>query len=226
MKINMVLDTDSNLVEIKYSENNRNKIKTITSEDLIETIKVTNCKERNFIPVIGQLYTENNGISLIQTIQISQNAYIYVLKQEKKKYPFSVYSQFYGFCGMPQTIFAIEIINNSFSNMYVTVCTDKLIKSNSKLYKYPFTNVYANGRVCTGANSIKGKFIDGESTFKIIDYFYSMPNTLENYSTANNSKHLELSQLATYLKDKEFEDSLLVSNKSCSSYSEWINSII
>ena len=165
------------------------------------------------------------GVELVQSKQFSKNSTIYILHAEKHQEPLQIYSRFYGEVGYPNLLFAVKVINNTVTSLCVVATKDTCIKENTKLYRYPYTNVSGQcGNVCLGGNKFE-KGIDGDKLFKIPFDFFSMPNTLHSYSTNNNTKQYEFEEMIINLQYKEFNDDLLVESRDVQTYKEWFNKL-
>lgn len=224
MKINIELDCESNTAIIKKYVNGKKYYKEVSTNDLIESIINTTTKQQKFKSIIGPLFYEDTLNRLIQTIQIDKNSYIYIINRKKSKNLLSIYTTNFGFCGTPNMIFAIKVVNNVFSSMYVTVTKTDIINEDTELYFYPFSNVNNYSyNVCTGSNRFETRIENAKDAFKYIEYFFAMPNTIESFRSTCNKKALEFRDLAKFLKDKDFPDELLV--ESGKKYSDFLNQI-
>lgn len=228
--IKIELLEDSNSVCILEDSNGRKINKFISIDDFISSIisSTKRDKKENFNPIIGELYREKFNTRLIQSIQLNKNKFAYILFRPRALAPFSIYTRDFGEVGMPSLLFAVIVVNNKFSKLYLTVTDeDNIVTEGSRLFKYPFSNVFQNtGSVCTGSNIIKTDLSIKDNLFNIPDMFFSMPNTAEAFSPNNNALKLTFQELGKKLQGKQFANELLVDNTLVPTYKDWINLLL
>lgn len=230
--IEFKIDMDSNTSFIVEDKHGFKADIPVSTEDLISSIvsstKNKRGKKNAFKPISSPLAISKDGMQLVQTIQDGKNSFLYIIKRSARPAAIQIFNRFYDNVGVPNLLFAIRVINNHFSQLYVVATCSELIEENMRICKYPFSNVlHNNGSVCLGSNSLSDMtFTNLNNLFNVINYFFSMPNNMDGYSCANNSEGYEFEQLVKFLQNKEFENSLLVSNQSLTTYKDWINSII
>lgn len=220
---------NSNSVNLITEENGRKKERLISVEDFIESLKASTKRKKTdeFKPVISPLLRRVNDITLIQTKQVGKNSYFYILHSERKQATFPIFNRFYGNVGIPNLLFGVQVVNNRVSRLYIVATKDKDITLDSKLYLYPFSNVgTGSGSVCLGGNNINNFDVtERDNLFKVVDMFFSMPNNTHMYSNDKNTMRYEYEEMLQALDNKLFDDSLLVENKGCSTYREWIEKL-
>lgn len=215
----------SNLVVVIQEENGRKKEKMISMDSFISSIISANSMGK-FETITSPLFKEVKGIRLIQSKQYSKNSTVYILHRQMIQAPVQIFSRFYGDVGFPSLLFAINVVNDRVSKLYVVAVKDKVITEDTLIYKYPYTNVSTNkGNVCLGDNNFDKGILDGDKLFNIPNEFFSMPNTLHSYSPQNNKKCYEFEEMVISLKNKEFDNDLLVENKGLETYRQWFSSL-
>lgn len=215
----------SNLVSIINEENGRKKEKIISIDDFISSIISANSLG-SFDPVLSPLYKEINGVKLIQHKQNAKNSSIYILHRKKFQAPVQIYSRFHGDVGFPGLLFAIYVVNNRLSKLKVVAVKDEIITEDTKIYRYPYTNVSGeDGLVCLGSNNFEKGILEEDKIFNVPNQFFSMPNTLHSYSPHNNAKGYEFEEMVISLKNREFDDNLLVENSRLKNYQLWIDNL-
>lgn len=230
MIIDIKLDTTSNTALVTKNVSGVKKEFTVATSDLIDSFRLSksNADDKKFKPIIGLIQQKKNGYELIQTIQIAKQGFIYIFKVDKKRVPFYIYDKCYGVCGMPSLLVAVKVVNKKFNGMYVQAIKENtIIENSSPLYIYPFSNTSCNtGSVCFGLNSFEQKLNSIEDIVRLIDYFYEIPNTSEMFRVLNNKPKLQFRELASTLKDEDFNDDFLVENSSVSNYEMWLSQIL
>lgn len=99
----------------------------------------------------------------------------------------------FGFKYMPQ--------EGKVASCSVCVVKDERLKPDSPLYHYPFSNVAANGRICTGNNALP-VYRNPARLHTLAGYILRMPNNNDYYSTNNNRLHAEFRDLLEQMKNK------------------------
>lgn len=147
MKIEICED-GTNLVNIFSEDDGIKKEKIITLEDFIESLM--SAKNKNvFKPIESPIYKEEYGSKLIQCKTIGKNSSIYILLKEKARMPFQLFKRVYDNVGYPNMLFAIKVVNDKVSSLCLVCTKTTQMTNDTKLYKYPFTNVSGNeGNVC------------------------------------------------------------------------------
>ena len=103
---------------------------------------------------------------------------------------------------LPQLVFRFSLFRGCrVKKVGVGVVEEGRVTPESKMYRYPFSNVRGY-EMCTGSNALPGyESLHGIST---LPYFIlSMPNNDDYYSAGNNQQKLEFRDLLEELKDKE-----------------------
>ncbi|EQF26844.1 prokaryotic E2 D family protein [Clostridioides difficile CD160] len=215
---------NSNTVNLIENNNGRKRVKTLLVSDFISSIlSSSELKNLSDIPFFSPIYQEKDNMKLIQTIQLNKTTKIYIILREELSAPMSFGKDFYSDIGMPNLLFAIKIVNNIFSKLYVSVSKTKNINENTQLFIYPFSNVYNNGNVCLGSNQINLDFNKIENIFLVPNIFFSMANTIDYFSVENNTQNLDYLELLEYLNHKQFDSNLLIKNYT---YNEWTKKLI
>ena len=215
----------TNTVSIQLEKSGRKTEKVISMDDFIESVMASRNKS-DFVAIESPLFKEVNGIKLIQSKQIGKNSFIYIIQKTRSIMPMVIYSRMYPDCGMPNLLYGIKIVNNKLSQMFLVTVKDDVITEESKIFKYPFTNVSGDtGRVCLGGNSFEVGILEGDSIYNVPLQFFSMPNTMDSFSVMNNTKGFEFEEMVKELSGKEFDDNLLVENEKITTYKEWFKAI-
>lgn len=105
--------------------------------------------------------------------------------------------------GYPRLLFKF-IVSKDKVSLYVRAVKTSVIRDNTELYYYPYTNTYANGKVCLGDYHYPPiKELRHLETYP--DVFYELENLPHLYHY-----HISLGEMIELNKDREFDDSLLV----------------
>ncbi|HEK4907937.1 TPA: hypothetical protein SOL44_003023 [Clostridioides difficile] len=217
---------DSNVIHCIENLDGRKKSYDINVSDFMSSLTSaykTKQKKQIFKPIYNPIYKEHDNIKFIHSIQTNKNTYVYVFLRKKSPSPMSFGKDYYSDVGMPNLLFAIKVVNNIFSRLFIVASDTEHIKENTQLFFYPFTNTPGpETSACIGSNNINLNLNNFDNLFLIPNIFFSMPNTIDYFSIERNTKHLEFLALLEYLNHKTFDDNLLVE---CCIYDEWIKSI-
>ena len=222
-----------NKITIEIGENKLGKIKIKTDqgietkyvaiEDIVDmfmganTLEPSTEKKEDFIesPILPQF----QDIFTVQYLE-SENSQVYVLKKESTQMDLTYYGDKYTNVGIPTLLFKIIVSNNSIRQIQIVAIKDKIIREDTELFRYPFSNVFSNTNVCLGANNIASLDITDTGTIqRIPNLVLILDNNDDSYYAANNSG-LPLREVFSKLTNKEFDNNML--NPLNKTYKQWI----
>lgn len=220
----------SKLVSIINEVDGSKVEKLVSMSDFISSIIASNEINEidNVKTVVSHFYGSYKNMKLLQTISYSEKDIVYILHWKKAKAPMITEINnlvCHGEIGFPSLLFAIRVVNDRVFSMRLCATKDEEINPKTQIYKYPFTNVssHAWGEVCLGGNDFTNYVINYNTIFDIPNMFFSMPNTTHGFNTVYNSKGYCLEELIIKLKDRDFDENLLVPRNKI--YAEWIEKI-
>ena len=196
---------------VKVLDGGRKKEKLIRIEDFVSSITAS-LSGQSLGQEVSPIFREIRGVRLIQSKKYSNNSTVYVLFQERHNTPIQFFNRFYDNVGVPNLLYAVHVVNNKLSKLYVVATKD--------------TDIGNNGIVCLGRNTFEEGIEDNNlrKLFNVPYQFMSMPNNLDHYRATNNSKCLECEELIKSLVDKDFDDELLIENN-ITQYSQWFEQL-
>lgn len=112
-----------------------------------------------------------------------------------------IYSEGHFWIPFPGCLFSINVYHGNLKEISLYSYTDTEITYSTKLYRYPFGNVSADGRVCMG--NIYLKDLSFNSADKVVDAFFSGKTNNDYYGDQNIKPKYSLSQLIHKLEKKE-----------------------
>ena len=190
--LNLYIDRDWNIV-IDVRAGNRIKHKVITPKtfcDLVaKNIKVKSVTS-GILPDGCIAFSEKDGYRFV-ALELGQDRID--LTYEK-----TTYENF----PVPRLIYGFYVdVNGKITGVYVAVADKGRLRDDTKLYKYPFSNV-SEFRMCTGSNvlpTIKQlRQISG-----IPNYLFSMPDNNDHYKPDNSKLGMEYRNFLEFMSDKE-----------------------
>lgn len=213
---------EHNIKTNRYIEYSRLIELLIAAQKEVEKDSSTNYELSDILP----------GDNIISTIQVKNlpgiNSKWYILLREKTYHDMELRlrGKVYNFknVGLPRILFAIKVCNNKCVNFKIFCVKEKdaFITNETKLYKYPFSNVFHDGSVCLGNNSISSFQLKSINNIILIpEMFLSMPNSDHAYS---NKK--PYNEFLEELQDKKFDDNLLECYSPNRNYIGFINNLM
>lgn len=104
---------------------------------------------------------------------------------------------------IPRMVFWIRVLDNGkIAECAIGVVADEKPTPESEMFRYPFSNVFPDGMVCTGNNVLpKCRKLSALASFP--RYMLGLPDNDDMFSSENNLLHLGHLELMEHLKDKE-----------------------
>ncbi|KQN96841.1 hypothetical protein [Paenibacillus sp. Leaf72] len=142
-----------------------------------------------------------------------QKYHIVVCEIPKKHRDIYYYNTPFETVGHPRMIFAYKVseVGKIISMYCFALKGEERIKSDTKLWKYPYANVYeGTGLICMGSNVLPT--VNGLSQcLSMHNLFFGSPSSNCFYTSRNLSKITDLRELYKSMKGKEFPDEWLIS---------------
>lgn len=119
---------------------------------------------------------------------------------------------------IPRLVFCFKYLRNEakVADSYLCVVKDERLTPDTPLFRYPFSNVYRDWRICTGNNALP-VYKDPARLHTLAAYLLRMPNNNDMFSPDNNRLHAEYRDLLEQMKGKEpslyYTDVLIESGK-------------
>lgn len=208
--------TSNNSVTVETEDSNGMKgLKTVDFDELIEVlISAKNASDKKEVIRFTSEVLPHNELTGVRTVKVRQSEIgetVVVLHVKPHRARINYYDDIYENVGIPALLVAITHMNKQVRKVNILCVKDDNITDDTKLYKYPFSNVSgANGKVCFGGNTLLdipfNELIDLHS---VPFMFLSMPNNNDQYSGANASG-LEYRPLLELLNGEDFDNNFLV----------------
>ena len=123
---------------------------------------------------------------------------------------------------LPKLVFGFKIGGSGkIRRVYLGVAESGILRENSKMFVYPFSNVNNNFSLCTGDNelpAIKSPY----SLSNMPDYILSLPDNDDYFNIRNNRLQLNHRELMEHLADKSpeyyYSDILIPSGKTLADF--------
>lgn len=104
---------------------------------------------------------------------------------------------------IPRMVFGIRLLTTGrVAGCSIGVVADETPTPKTAMYRYPFSNVYNNGNVCTG-NNVLPRYKNQTTLANFPSYLLGIPDNDDYFDRENNKKGLGRAELMELLKDKE-----------------------
>jgi hypothetical protein len=114
------------------------------------------------------------------------------------------YKTVYEHFPLPAMAFSFALTSSgSTHSRRLTVIADEMPSPKTKTYKYPFSNVFGDGRICTGAANSMPVYKEARTLGTLPYHILRLPNNDDEYSRNNNKQKLLYRDLLEHLKDKD-----------------------
>lgn len=159
-----------------------------------------------------KLVEKNVEITTVNTGILPDRCVSYTEKQNGDRYVVMDLGKFridliyentkYGDFPIPRLLFGFVVDKNfKITKVYVTVADMGTLRENTKLYKYPFSNV-SGFDMCIGGN-VMPKIKSLRQLNGIPYYIFSMPDNNDRYTPDRTELNMEYRTMLEFLKDKD-----------------------
>lgn len=106
---------------------------------------------------------------------------------------------------IPRLVFGVRMLQSGkVAECSIGVVADEAPTTETVMYYYPFSNVYDDGRVCTG-NNVLPSYKKQTALKNFPSYLLGIPDNDDMFRTEHNKLHLGHKELMEHLKDKSPE---------------------
>lgn len=104
---------------------------------------------------------------------------------------------------LPRLVFGFQYMpkERKVAGCRVCVVKDERLTPDTPTYRYPFSNVYGDNRICTGNNALP-IYKNPARLHTLMSYLLRLPNNDDLYSRDNNRLHAEYRDLLEQMKGK------------------------
>lgn len=204
--LNLYIDEDWNvIIDVRAGKRIRHKVIT---PDMFCKLVVKNIKVKaissGILPNDCIAFSEQNGERFV------------VVELGRDKIDLTYEKTTYENFPVPRLLYGFQINENDrIANVYVTVAEQGTLRDDTKLYKYPFSNVKGFS-MCTGANVLP-EIKHLRQLSGIPGYLFSMPDNNDYYSPGKTKLNMEYRNMLEFLQNKTadfyYTDVLIPSDK-------------
>ena len=128
---------------------------------------------------------------------------------------------------IPRLVFGIRVLDTGrVAGCTLGVVADEKPSPSSVMYRYPFSNVYEDSRVCTG-NNVLPRYKKQAALVNFPRYLLGIPDNDDMYSAERNKLRLKHGELMEHLKDKDpayyYTDILIPNGKTLADFIGGLN---
>jgi hypothetical protein len=143
----------------------------------------------------------------IYCAELYNGAVCVVMEREKCRRDLKYHNTLFKEVGFPKLVFGVVVKNGEIIKTMLCAATDYLIKPESQLYLYPFSNVYRhNLEICWGTYQMHS-ITEPYQVSSLLDVFLSLEMNDHLYPHTGNKPFRELLQ---DLEGKDFDDGKLL----------------
>ncbi len=203
--------SDAAEITVEERTNGVKKVKNISLDDLLVCIRssLNEIKPvyRAILPKYALFYScspETGDFSVVTE---------YPYHKADITYMETVYSDF----PLPRLVFGFKVSGDGkISKVYLGVTQNGILRENTPMYHYPFSNVGTEFTLCTGRNALP-EIKTPYSLSNMPDYILSLPDNDDYFNIRNNRLELNHRELMELLADKTpeyyYSDILIPSGK-------------
>lgn len=208
--------SDSAEIFVEERKNGIKSCKCISLDDLLVCIKSS---IREIKPVYRAVLPKN---ALFYSCCPETGSFSAAMEYPYNKADITYMNTEYRDFPLPKLVFGFKIGGTGkIQKVYLGVTENGILRENSKMFVYPFSNVSNNFSLCTGENELP-KINSPYSLSNMPDYILSMPDNDDHFEPKNNRLHLGHRELMEHLADKSpeyyYSDVLIPSGKTLADF--------
>lgn len=213
--------SDSAEIAVEERRNGIKRIKNISINDLLVCIKSS---LREIKPVYHAVLPKN---ALFYSCCPETGDFSAAIEYPYSKATITYMATEYPDFPLPKLVFGFKIGGNGkIRRVYSGVTESGILRENSKMFLYPFSNVSNDFSLCTGDNelpAIKSPYF----LSNMPDYILSLPDNDDHFNRRNNKLNLSHRELMEHLADKSpeyyYSDILIPSGKTLADFYEEVS---
>lgn len=129
---------------------------------------------------------------------------LYFIRYPELHADFTYYGTEYLNFPIPRLVFCVKYMPREakVADCGLCVVKDERLTLDTPLYHYPFSNVFSDGRVCTGNNALP-VYKDPARLHTLASFLLRLPNNDDLFSVENNRLNAQYRDLLEQMKDKD-----------------------
>ena len=207
--------SDSAEIAVEERRNGIKRIKNISINDLLVCIKSS---LREIKPVYHAVLPKN---ALFYSCCPETGDFSAAIEYPYSKATITYMATEYPDFPLPKLVFGFKVAGKKIKKVYLGITGNGILRENSKMFVYPFSNVSNDFSLCTGGNvlpAIKSPY----SLSNMPDYILSLPDNDDYFNIRNNRLELGHRELMEHLADKSpeyyYSDILIPSGKTLADF--------
>jgi len=183
-------------IQIESRKNGLVTVKEILPDDLIKIFGDSSKETR----VIDSGFLPENCLS----VRVSDNKKDIVLWRPAGYADFTYYNTLYERFPLPRMVFAFWLNPDGRTTSHrLAIIADERPTPKTRLFVYPFSNVYTHTGICIGAANSMPVHKSPRTLAALMDFILGLPNNDHNFSANDNRLGLGYRDLLEHLKDKD-----------------------
>ena len=205
-EVNISIKPLLNEIKVEVAKKGVRRVKNISLEDLIKSMTGSRVESK----VIVSGFLPENCLS----VKISDALKSIVLWRRPQQCDYTYFKTLFEGFPLPCMVFGFDIDPEGKVEGYRMAMVETGVpKPTTKLYEYPFSNVYKHTGICVGAANELPVYKNFHSLASLPNHILSLPNNDHNFSREYNRLHLGYRELLEHLQDKDaayYYDKILV----------------
>ena len=194
-EINVKIHPKDESITVEERRGDIVSVKLIAPSDLIDVFRnsaeAKECFETGFLPkncLSVKIYDHKKEVAITHSALYADITYF---KTRYEHFP------------LPRMVFSFGYTPECKIVSYrLAVIDDEEPTPTTKLYEYPFSNVYSHTGICVGAANDIPRHKSLRTLSALPNYILGLPNNDHNFSAANNKLRLGYRELMEHLRDK------------------------
>lgn len=157
------------------------------------------------------LLPNTDHIKTLKVVKYTENKVNIYLLREKKPVTMNFENDYFNDVKLPKIIFKVSLNNLAVTKANAYAIKDNFVSKDTKLFRYPLSNVTSNGSICFGGIN-RPKYDSIQNAFSFPDFFLSTKMNMDYFAQNNNSKMSLRPFLEKLSESEEFDENLLISS--------------
>lgn len=206
-------------------EERKNRIKTVKRITMNDFIHCIQDSTKEFIPIRNIILPKN---ALFYSFSNESNKFSAVLEYPYDRADITYMKTVYRNFPLPRLVFGFKVNADGYiQQICLGVAKNcRILREDTPMYHYPFSNVLKNFSLCTGGNLLP-EIKKIHSLSYMPDYILGLPNNDDYFQHKNNKLHLSHRELMEHLADKSpeyyYSDILIPSGKTLADFYEAVS---
>jgi hypothetical protein len=153
------------------------------------------------------------------SVSIAAGSRYFVIRHPLLRADITYHGTLYENFPIPRMVFGFAVARDGrVKECKAVIVADEKPAPGIQVYEWPFSNVFGDGRICTGAANSLPVYKTGRALSSLPYHILSLPNNDHCFNPGHNRLKLGYRELLDYMKDKEpphWYEHVLIPKKAC-----------